>query len=222
MKRPYVIINCAMSADGKIASPAGKQIRISNEEDIKRMYNLRNNSDAVLVGIGTIFSDNPKLTVKDGYVENPKNPIRIILDAHCRTKPNALAVDDKAKTLIFANGACDRVYGPNVEIVECGVDENSLINLEEMLEKLLEYGVNNLMVEGGSTVIWNFLKHGFFDDLFVYIGPMIIGGKYTPSMADGEGIARDEDIVNLEVVEVSKLSDGILVHYRLIKSIARL
>ncbi|UCB58698.1 MAG: 2,5-diamino-6-(ribosylamino)-4(3H)-pyrimidinone 5'-phosphate reductase [Thermoplasmatales archaeon] len=217
MKRPYVIINCAMSADGKIASPTGHQLRISNEEDIKSMYNLRNSNDAVLVGVGTILSDNPKLTVKEQYVKNPRNPIRIILDTHCRTKPNSLAVDENAKTLIFANEECDKKYGDNVEIIQCGIDSEGLIDLEEMLEKLLNYEINKLMVEGGSTIIWNFLKQGFVDDLFVFIGPVIIGGKYTPSMADGEGITKNENIVNLEVVDVNKIGNGILVHYRLIK-----
>lgn len=217
MNRPYVIINCAMSADGKIASPSGKQLRISNEEDIKRMYSLRNSCDAVLVGINTILSDNPKLTVKDEYVENPKNPIRIILDVHCRTKENALAVDDKAKTLVITNGECGKNYGANVEVVQCDVDSEGLIDLEKMLEILNNYSIKKLMVEGGSTVIWNFLKQGFVDDLYVFIGPMIIGGKYTPSMADGEGISTEDDLINLEVVKVSKLNDGILVHYKLRK-----
>ena len=86
-----------------------------------------------------------------------------------------------------------------------------------MLEVLNNYSIKKLMVEGGSTVIWNFLKQGFVDDLYVFIGPVIIGGKYTPSMADGEGISTEDDLINLEIVEVSKLSDGILVHYKLRK-----
>ena len=217
MNRPYVIINCAMSADGKIASPSGKQLHISDEEDMVRTYNLRNSCDAVLVGVNTILSDNPKLTVKEEYVKNPKNPIRIILDTHCRTPSNALAADEKAKTLIFANGLCDRKYGANVEVILCDTDNAGAIDLEKMLENLHNLGIKKLMVEGGSTVIWNFLKQGFVDGLFVYIGPMIIGGKYTPSMADGEGILSENEIINLEIVGVSKKSKGILVHYRLIR-----
>lgn len=217
MNRPYVIINCAMSADGKIASPSGKQLRISNEEDIKRMYILRNSCDAVLVGVNTIISDNPKLTVKQEYVKNPKNPIRIILDTHCRTKADALAVDDKAKTLIFADGLCDRNYGDNVEIIQCDTDSEGFIDLKMMLEKLYSYGIRKLMAEGGSTVIWNFLKSGYVDDFYVFIGPMIIGGKYTPSMADGEGINQEDELINLEIVEVSKMGNGIFVHYKLVK-----
>jgi 2,5-diamino-6-(ribosylamino)-4(3H)-pyrimidinone 5'-phosphate reductase len=217
MNKPYVIINCAMSADGKIASPSGKQLRISNDDDIKRMYNLRNSCDAVLVGVGTILSDNPKLTVKEEYVENPKNPIRVILDTHCRTKVNALAVDNNAKTLIITNGVCDKNYGANVEVIQCGIDAEGKINLVEMLDILYNRGIKKLMVEGGSTVIWSFLKHGIVDDLFVFIGPMIIGGKYTPSMADGEGILSENEVINLKIIEVSKLDTGIVVHYRLIK-----
>jgi len=217
MNKPHVIINCAMSADGKIASPSGKQLHISNEEDMKRVYSLRNEHDAVLVGIKTIQSDNPKLTVKEGYAENPKNPIRIILDTHCRTKIDDLAVDDKAKTLIITNGQCDKKYGSNVEVVQCDIDYDGVIDLKKMLEILHNRGIKKLMVEGGSTVIWNFLKQGLVDDLYVYIGPMIIGGKYTPSMADGEGIADQTNPIRLEIVEISKLNDGLLVHYKLIK-----
>ena len=217
MNRPHVIINCAMSADGKIASPSGKQLRISNEEDIKRMYNLRNSCDAVLVGVETITSDNPRLTVKEEYVKNPKNPIRVILDTHCRTKVDALAVDSKAKTLIIANGECDKNYAENVEVVQCGVDYDGYIDIKKMLELLYNYGIKKLMVEGGGTVIWNFLKQGVVDDLYVYIGPMIIGGKYTPSMADGEGITDENEVINLEIVKVTEMKPGLLVHYRLIK-----
>jgi len=217
MNRPYVIINCAMSADGKIASSVGRQLRISNEEDMRRVYNLRNEFDAVLVGVNTIQADNPKLTVKEEYVQNPKNPIRVILDTHCITKENALSVDEQAKTLIITNGECDKNYKSNVEVVQCGVDYEGFIDLNQMLEILYNRGIKKVMVEGGSTVIWNFLKLGLVDDLFVFIGPMIIGGKYTPSMADGEGIDQEDDLINLEILEFRKIGNGLLVHYKMVK-----
>ena len=217
MNRPYVIINCAMSADGKIASSVGRQLRISNEEDMRRVYNLRNEFDAVLVGVNTIQADNPKLTVKEEYVKNPKNPIRVILDTHCITKVDALAVDEKAKTLIITNGECDKNYKSNVEVVQCGVDYEGFIDLNQMLEILYNRGIKKLMVEGGSTVIWNFLQQSLVDDLFVFIGPMIIGGKYTPSMADGEGINQEDELINLEIIEFRKIGNGLLVHYKMVK-----
>jgi len=184
MKRPYVVINCAMSADGKIASPSGRQLRISCDEDIKRMYELRNECDAVLVGINTVLSDDPKLTVKEKYVENPKQPIRIVLDTKCKTPINSLVVNNAAKTLIIAGEKCSKRFGENVEIVVCEKDDNGLIYLEKLLDTLYNKGIKKLMVEGGGTVIWNFLNKGFVDDFYVYVGPMKIGGENTPTIRE--------------------------------------
>ena len=130
MKRPYVVINCAMSADRKIASPSGKQYRISCEEDIKRMYELRNESDAVLVGINTVLSDDPKLTVKEKYVRNPKQPIRIVLDTKCRTPVDYLVVNETAKTFVVTADKCNKNYRSNVEVIICDTDDRGLLNLE--------------------------------------------------------------------------------------------
>src|SRR5512136_579874 len=120
MKRPSVIVNCAMSADGKIASPLRKQIRISDEGDIRRMYRLRNEVDAVLVGIGTILADDPKLTVKETYVPHPKQPLRVILDSKGRTPPQALALNTVSKTLIITAEGHKKMYlGSHIEVVKC-------------------------------------------------------------------------------------------------------
>jgi 2,5-diamino-6-(ribosylamino)-4(3H)-pyrimidinone 5'-phosphate reductase len=215
MSRPYVIINCAMSADGKIASSTGKQIRISSKEDIDRMYHLRNECDAVLVGVNTILSDDPKLTVKEKYVKNPVQPVRIILDSNCKTPRDALAVNYAAKTLIITTKKCDNKYGENVEIIPCKQDEESLIDLNDMLDKLYSRDIKKLMVEGGSRVIWNFLKQRLVDDMFVYIDPMIIGGENTPSLAKNR--EDFENLIELKIVDEKKLGPGTLVHYSLIK-----
>lgn len=215
MNRPYVTINCAMSADGKIASPSGKQLRISCDEDIERMYRMRNDSDAVLVGVGTILSDDPKLTVKEIYVSEVKNPIRVVLDTSCRTSESALVVNKDAKTLIFTGKKCNKKYGHNVEIIQCDTDENDLIDLDKMLKILFDRGINSLMVEGGSRVIWSFLKNKLVDEMFVYIGPMIIGGRNTPTLAGGEGIKNKP--IMLRIIDVQSIGPGILVHYKMIK-----
>jgi 2,5-diamino-6-(ribosylamino)-4(3H)-pyrimidinone 5'-phosphate reductase len=217
MEKPYVIINCAMSADGKIALSTRNQIKISSEEDTKRMYELRNQSDAVLVGINTIISDDPKLTVKEGYVKKMHQPIRIILDSNCKTPKNALVVDGKAKTWIIASKKYNKKYGPNVEILSCKKDCNGLIDLHCLLNLLYVRGIKKLMVEGGGTVIWSFLKERLVDELFIYVGPIIIGGKDTPTVTDGYGIKNQNEKILLELVNISKLGPGGLFHYRLIK-----
>ena len=214
MKRPQVIINCAMSADGKIAAPTRKQIRISCEEDIKRMYRLRNESDAVLVGIGTILTDDPKLTVKETYVHHPKQPLRVILDSKGRMPPHALALNDSSKTLIItAKGKRKEYNQPHVEVVECNTDNEGFIDLKCALDLLYQKGIRKLLVEGGGTIIWNFLKKRVVDDLFIFIGSFIIGGKNTPTFAEGEGITPGKEIV-LKIIEVKRVGSGLLVHYR--------
>ncbi len=212
MKRPHVTINCAMSVDGKIASPSGKQLRISCEEDIQRMYELRNKSDAVLVGINTILSDNPKLTVKETYVKKPKNPMRIVLDTHCKTPTDALVVNDKAKTLIAVGNTCTKRYGSTVELMVCKKTADGLIDLESLLHNLSQRGIKTLMVEGGSSVIWHFLQAKLVDDMFVYVAPMIIGGDNTPTLAQGDNASP----IELSLVTVNKLGPGLLLHYRLV------
>ena len=212
MKRPYVLINCAMSVDGKIASPTGKQMRISSEEDITRMYKLRNNSDAVLVGIGTVLSDDPKLTVKEKYVKKPKQPIRIVLDTHCKTPEKANVVNNVAKTIIVVGKNCNKKFGDNIEILKSKTTKENLIDLEYLLDVLLKRDIKKLMVEGGSCVISNFLKEGLVDDFYVYVGSMIIGGKNTPTLVN-ENFGN----LQLKLVKAKNVGSGVLLHYRLIK-----
>jgi len=204
-----------MSADGKIASPTRKQLRISCDEDIKRMYQLRNKCDAVLVGIGTILADDPKLTVKEKYIKNPKQPLRVILDSKGRTPTYALALNNISKTLIITAKGKEKTYkGSHIEVVSCKIDRNRLIDVKSALDLLYRKGVRTLLVEGGGTIIWNFLKNKVVDDLYIYIGPCIIGGKETPTVADGEGIKSEQDCIPLKIVKVMRVGPGVLIHYQ--------
>jgi 2,5-diamino-6-(ribosylamino)-4(3H)-pyrimidinone 5'-phosphate reductase len=214
MKRPYVIVNVAMSADGKIALPSRRQTRISCEEDIARMYQLRNDCDAVLVGVGTILSDDPKLTVKEKYVENPRQPLRVVFDSQGRTPPAAQVVNDTAQTVIFtAKGKKTGFIGSHVEVIGCSTEKNGFIDVKEALHLLHERGVRKLLVEGGGTIIWCFLRNKVVDELMTYIGPRIIGGIDSPTVADGEGIVNENDAIVLKIIDVQRLGEGVLIRY---------
>jgi 2,5-diamino-6-(ribosylamino)-4(3H)-pyrimidinone 5'-phosphate reductase len=206
---PHVIINCAMSADGKIALPSRKQTRISNEEDMKRVHELRNECDAILVGIGTVLSDNPKLTVKESYVPNPKQPIRIVLDSNGRIPSDAevLSADSHTILVVSEKGKHD-VEG--AETIVCGKERADLRTLMDILN---EKGIRTLLVEGGETVIWSFLRERIADEFYIFVGSMVIGGKKSPSPAGGEGAKNEEDIITLTLKSVKNLGDGILLHY---------
>lgn len=208
---PKVYINCAMSADGKIALPTRIQTRISNDEDMKRVYQMRNDSDAVLVGIGTVLSDDPRLTVKG--IKNPKNPIRVVLDSKLRIPLNAKVLDGKAETLIFTtDGMKEEIK--NAEVIECG---RGRVNLERMLRMLYDRGMRKLMVEGGESVIWSFLKEKWADELCIFIGSMVIGGKESPTLAGGEGARSLDEVIKLNLKEVRQIGDGVLLRYDVVK-----
>ncbi|HYS72013.1 MAG TPA: dihydrofolate reductase family protein [Thermoplasmata archaeon] len=99
MTWPHVLVNFAMSVDGKIALPTRKQTRISDEEDLRRVHQLRATCDAVLVGVGTILADDPKLTVKPEYATG-RNPLRVVLDSEGRTPEDAHVLNRDAPTLV--------------------------------------------------------------------------------------------------------------------------
>lgn len=219
MNRPYVLVNCAMSADGKTALPNRNQLRISSDEDIERMYKLRNEFDAVLVGIGAVLSDNPRLTVKEKYVKNLHQPLRIVLDPKCRTPKDSLVVNQTAKTCVITAEKCDTKFEDNIEIIVCPIDKEGLIDLEKLLDILYKRGIKTLMVEGGGTVIWSFLRSDLVDDLYVYIAPIIVGGKLTPTMADGPGIKSEDELISLKIADIKKLGEGILVQYKRLRAV---
>jgi 2,5-diamino-6-(ribosylamino)-4(3H)-pyrimidinone 5'-phosphate reductase len=208
-----------MSLDGKIALPSRRQIRISSEEDMKRVFQLRNSCDAILVGIGSVLADDPKLTVKESYVQNPKQPVRVVLDSYCKTPENALVVNKKAKTILVVQEGqvCTKNFGEHVEIIECPVD-NGLLDLSVVLTMLSERNINTVLVEGGGTVIWNFLRNAYVDELFVFIGSMVIGGSKSPTMVDGEGILSQDDTIGLHLVDMTRMQGGVLLHYQLSKN----
>ena len=130
--RPKIILNCAASADGKIALPNRRNLKLSNERDFERLHDLRNNCDAILVGIGTILEDNPSLTVSSG-IKAGTNPTRIVLDTNFRTPSDAKVINSKAKTIIAIGEKSVVGNKTNTETIRCGIDE---IDIEKNAKKI--------------------------------------------------------------------------------------
>jgi 2,5-diamino-6-(ribosylamino)-4(3H)-pyrimidinone 5'-phosphate reductase len=208
-----VIINCAMSADGKIATKDRKQAAISNDTDMRRVHLLRNSVDAILVGVGTVLADNPKLTVKAKYVHDPRKPVRVVLDSKGRTPPDAKVLDGESRTIIVTAGATTKEF-KNAETIRCG---SGRVDLEELLPVLEENGIRTLLVEGGSEVIWSFLKSRLADEVYIFIGSVIIGGTSAPTPAGGDGAASLEDAVALKLKKAEVVGDGVLLRYEVDK-----
>jgi len=204
--RPRVIVNCAMSPDGKIATRERRQIRISSPQDMERVRALRASVDAILVGIGTILADDPHLTVKGLPPE--KNPLRVVLDSHGRTPDGARVVNGNGRTLIVTNEACTKTW-TDVQVLRAGKD---VVDLTVVLPRLHEMGVRTLLVEGGGEIIWSFFRTGMVDVYSVYIGNDVLGGRTAPSPVDGEGFL-EADRVRMELRSVERLGDGVLLTY---------
>ena len=198
-----------MSADGKIALPSRKPIQLSNLEDSKRVTELRKKCDAILVGIGTILEDNPKLTIK-GNNDLKKNPTRIVLDTNGRTPLESNVLDPEAKTIIAVGNGCKIKKLKKSEIIRCG---EGRVNIKLLLEKLSEIGIKRILVEGGETVLWSFLSEKLFDELNIFIASTIIGGENTPTVAGGIGFSTKLETLDLSLERVQKLGNGVLLTY---------
>ena len=203
--RPFIHVNCAMSADGKIAGSDRRQVRISSEEDKQRVKNLRKQYDAILVGVGTVLADDPHLTVKG--LSYDENPIRIVLDPHGRTPHEALVVDDSAPTVIITDDFCEKTWD-NAEAVRCG----NPLDLPRAMEILAENGIENVLVEGGGETIASFFRNRMVDRYTVFVGSMLIGGRISPTPVDGDGWISEGGI-KLELKSTEVLGDGVLLTY---------
>ncbi len=209
--RPRVIVNAAMSVDGKIAFRDGQRARLSNEEDGQRVHRLRGRVDAILVGVGTVLKDDPKLTAKPEVAD--RNPLRIVLDSDGRTPAGARVLDGQAPTLIVTSEACERTFA-RAEVLRCGKEE---VDLGALLDRLGGRGIGTLLVEGGSTVIWSFLRAGLVDELKVFVGSLVLGGRSAPTLAGGQGVASLSESIRLSLDRSERLGDGIVLEYSVVR-----
>ncbi len=203
--RPYVTINAAMSLDGRLALNTGEQTRLSSDEDMARVKELRNSVGAILVGVGTVISDDPRLSPNEDVV-------RIVLDTNGRTPEDALVMKAPPRTLI-ALGPTASMDAPEGVIVRNYPLDGDLVDIRMVLRDLGAMDIREMLVEGGGTVISEFLRRGLFDVLQVFVADRIIGGKAV-SLATGEGAFTMDDMVDLEFVESRRLDGGVLLVYR--------
>lgn len=223
MKKPFVFINCAVSADGKISTIERRQIKISNDLDKERVDKLRAGSDAILVGMNTVVRDDPKLTVKSEKLRKERigkglseNPIKVAVGNLNRMKLNSDFLDyGNSEKIIFTTKKSKRDKIEKLrKKAEVYVLGESKVNLHRMIEILYDKGVRKLMVEGGGTINFELLKEGLIDEIYIAVAPKIFGGKNAPTLADGKGFGADE-ILNLEFLGLEKLEDVVVLRYRI-------
>jgi 2,5-diamino-6-(ribosylamino)-4(3H)-pyrimidinone 5'-phosphate reductase len=204
-----IIVNCAMSADGKIASRLRKQVRLSDESDMARVHRLRNECDAILVGVGTVIADDPSLLVKAKYVDAITQPIRVVLDSKGGIPAGSKVLDGTARTLVFVTEGHEK--GMNgADVISCGRDA---IDLPAMLKILETKGVKTLLVEGGGKTIWSFVKAGLVNEFKVFISNKLIGGSVAPTPMDGEGFGEEKEFADLKLIKTTMSDSGVLLEF---------
>ncbi len=219
--KPFVFINIASSVDGKISDESRRQLKISCDEDFKRVDRLRAESDAIMVGIGTVLADDPRLTVKSEELRRwrveqgrAENPIRVVVDSRCRIPLNAKILSDEAKTIVAVSKLADRNkierLRQKADVVIFG--ENK-VDLTALMKYLYEIGVRRVMVEGGATLNYGLLKEGLVDEIHVYYGNMIVGGAKAPTVVDGSSFNPP---IELELISVEKLGRGVLTKWKVL------
>ncbi len=215
--RPFTFINIAASADGKISNQRKDQIKISGEEDAQRVDGLRASSDGIMVGIGTVLSDNPRLTVKTEELREERavnskspNPTRIVVDSKCRVPPDFEVLNDEARTIVAVS---ERAEKKRIEEISHKADVmitgKERVDLSGLAARLFEMGVGKLMVEGGGKLNHGLLSQRLVDEVIIYYGNTIIGDGPTP--VDGKSF---DPPLQLELKGLERVGEGVVVKWR--------
>ena len=215
--RPHVILNAAMSLDGKIATYTGDS-RMSSPADLRRVHRLRASVDGIMVGMRTLLRDDPKLTVK---FAKDRKPNRIIVDSKAQTPlssyvvrtareiPTIIAVSSRAETKRI-NALRDR----GVTVLVCG--NGPLVSPRILLRNLRRLGMRRILLEGGGILNWSMLADGLVDEISVAITPRILGGADAVSLVEGKGSQLVKDGVKLILLNTAKYGPDLVVRYKVL------
>ena len=220
MNRPYVIIVSEVTVDGKLTLYRGASSKelmtLMDQEAYRYLHEIRAKVDGIMVGCETVRTDNPSLTVR--YVEG-KNPIRIIPCSTANVPLDANIFSPDAKTIIVTTKRAPeervkKIRDKGAEIIFAGED---LVDFEELLPILYSRGINSLMVEGGSSINWEFIRRGFVDEVRLIHLPVIVGGENVPTLVGGEGFKSLKNVMNLRLRSHFKRGHQLITEWEVIR-----
>lgn len=208
-QRPYIVIKIAQSLDGKISLDRSGQTWISGKSASNYVHQLRAGMDAVLVGAGTVKSDDPELTVR--HVSG-RNPVRIILDGQLTSPENARIFDTSIGQtwLLVADDPkgekSKQLKMQGVKIFNLDSQNRSRINSEKIVELLYRQKINSLLIEGGQDVFGFFINSNIFDEIILIQSPVLFG--------KGVDAFKLKAQQNLQLIETRVLEDDVLIRLR--------
>jgi 2,5-diamino-6-(ribosylamino)-4(3H)-pyrimidinone 5'-phosphate reductase len=213
-----VLINAAMTIDGKIATNHGDSA-ISSKQDLRRLHRLRSSVDAIVIGISTVIVDNPRLTVR--LVKRCGiTPVRIIVDSTGRIPLDSKILKSASKintivavTTRTSDKRIDKIKSAGAMVIVAGT---RTVDLKELFCILKKMGFNKILVEGGGELNWSILQLGIVNELMVTIAPRIVGGRTATTLVEGNGYTRISEGIKTELIKISRQNNGeIMLYYKL-------
>lgn len=214
----YVILNAAMSIDGKISTRKNDSA-ISSRLDLVRVHKLRSTVDGLMIGISTVLQDDPMLNVRYSTTAK-KNPTRIIIDSKARIPLNSRIIEssNKIQTIIAVthDASSRRIKELQKKGAQVLVYGNGKVNLRNLFKQLEKMGLKKMIVEGGGEINWSVLKLGLVDELVVTISPVVIGGRDAITLVEGKGFTNISDGIKMELSnKIIQNKNEIVLFYKL-------
>ncbi|MFC1601273.1 bifunctional diaminohydroxyphosphoribosylaminopyrimidine deaminase/5-amino-6-(5-phosphoribosylamino)uracil reductase RibD [Candidatus Sumerlaeota bacterium] len=217
LKRPFIIAKWAITLDGRTATDSGSSKWISNPASRHYVHVLRSQVDAVMVGIGTVIKDNPRLDVRLPNYKG-RQPRRIIIDGHLKTptRCNCLSLDKGGLAIVIAAEKAApekrvkaiRDFGHSVIFIK---GAGGIVRLEEAFQKLHEVGIQSILVEGGRRIHTSLLERGLVDRVVGFVTPKVIGGGAIRNPIEGWGVQDMGQCLELDDVKIQKFDDDVCI-----------
>lgn len=214
----FVILNAAMSIDGKISSRSNDS-SFSSKTDLIRVHKLRASVDGIVIGISTVLEDNPMLNVRY-FSTGTKNPARIIIDSKARIPLNSRIIEssNKIQTIIAVthNASSRKIKEIQKKGAQVLVHGNGKVNLRNLFQQLEKMGLKKIIVEGGGEINWSVLKLGLVNELVVTISPVVIGGRDAKTLVEGKGFTNISDGIKMKLSnKIIQNENEIVLFYKL-------
>lgn len=212
-KIPFITIKAGQSLDGRIAAKTGDSKWITSDKSRGYAHRIRKNYDAIMVGVNTVIRDNPTL---DPWFSR-KKLTKIIVDSQLSTPVNANIFSGNSRVIIVTlptrlgqETENRKMLAQRAMILEVK-EKAGQINLKDMMKKLAQFEITNVLVEGGGTLIGSLFDDGLVDKVLFFISPKIIGGKDAISSVMGRGISRVDKATKLKDIKLKRIGEDFLV-----------
>lgn len=215
---PYITVKVAQSLDGKIATRTGDSRWITSEDARRYAHKIRNQVDAILVGVRTVLKDDPLLTVRLKG-KNLRTPARIVLDSKLKIPLNARLLNNPGGKVIIATTKAApkkkiaKLQHKGAEVIVVNTKER-FVDIKSLLKELGKREIAHILIEGGGETIASAIESRVADKILYLIAPKIIGGRKAPTSVEGAGINKIKDAVTLKDIEVKRIGPDILVSGR--------